>query len=184
MQGWELLVGSSEWLWKEAQSFVRPAAGTVTYKKWPALETIFANVDKDADSAAYSLWNIRIISHLSHCCWSDLCPAPSEDLTGRCSPDWSWPISVWTGRLGSIHRGPLQTHMLLETIQKTVPEYKSTDNKTAKTEARKVLIAPWWLFVEHSIDPGWLTVSIQSLCSALDRTWIKLNSKRVKTILK
>lgn len=42
-------------------------------------------------------------------------------------------------------------------------EYKSTNNKTPKTEARKVLIAPWWLFVEYRIDPVWLTVSIQSL---------------------
>lgn len=43
MQGWELLVGSSGWLWNAAQSFERPASGTVTYKKWPALETIFVN---------------------------------------------------------------------------------------------------------------------------------------------
>lgn len=118
LQGWELFVSSSGWLWNEAQSFERPASGTVTYKKWPSLETIIVHIDTDAGRAAYTRWNIKIVSHLSHCCWNDPCRVPSEDRRGKCSPDWSWSISGWRGWLGSIHRGLRQNYTILLPIIK------------------------------------------------------------------
>lgn len=123
LQGCELLVGSNRGLWKAAQSFVRPPSGTVTYRKWPAMITIrilllifYIPVCKKQSywhEAQYGLCGEKkkkTLSNLLRCCWNDPCLVPSEDQRGRCSPDSSWPTSVWTGKTGPSRTGPHRSH--------------------------------------------------------------------------
>lgn len=70
---------------------------------------------------------------------------------------------------------------------KTVTEYKSTNSKTPPNWSQKRLDCPLvaiWIQQRSGLIFIDYLMSIQSLCSALDRTWIKRNSKRVKKRLK